>query len=386
MGHINDTLGHQVGDRIIVGAAERLVRSVREVDTVSRNIGDVFAVILEDLQESQAAAQMAERLLAAIREPFQLGQHEVAITACIGISIFPDDGRDPMLLLKNADVALRHAKDSGIGNFQFFREEMNTAAMERMLIESSLRSALRRDEFRVYYQPQIELAGNRLLGMEALLRWAHPELGLVPPAKFIRIAEDSGQIVEIGMWVLREACRQTRAWNELGHRDLRVAVNVSAKQFGQDDFAAEVKRVLQETGLAPDRLELELTESMIMQRPERVVRTMEDLRAAGVKFAIDDFGTGYSSLSQLKQFPIDKLKIDQSFIRNVDADANGAAITRAIIALGSTMHLTVVAEGVETPAQQGFLIENGCHGAQGYLFSRPLPAGEFSRLLQGNLR
>jgi EAL domain-containing protein (putative c-di-GMP-specific phosphodiesterase class I) len=258
---------------------------------------------------------------------------------------------------------------------------MNHASMERLLIESSLRLALQRDEFRVFYQPQVEFGSGRILGMEALVRWLHPDMGMVSPARFIPIAEETGQIVEIGLWVLREACRQTQCWDEAGHTHLRVAVNVSARQFNQDDFAVQVKQVLKDTGLAPDRLELELTESMIMQRPERVVAVMTELRALGVKFSIDDFGTGYSSLSQLKRFPIDKLKIDQSFTRDIGTDANGAAITRAIIALGRSMRLLVVAEGVETSEQQRFLVESGCHSMQGYLFSRPLPSDDFAELL-----
>ena len=379
LGHINDTLGHHVGDQVIVAVARRLVASVRAVDTVSRHRGDEFALILEDLDDAQAAAQMAERLLAILGAAFRLEEQEISISASIGISIFPDDGKTPLVLLKNADVALHHAK--GSGSFQFFREEMNTASMERMLIENSLRLALRRNEFRVFYQAQLDFASGQIIGMEALVRWAHPEMGLVPPMRFIPVAEETGQIVEIGLWVLRAACQETRRWHDQGYGHLRVAVNVSARQFNQDDFAAQVQRVLQDTGLAPERLELELTESLIMQRPERVIGTMEELRALGVKFSIDDFGTGYSSLSQLKRFPIDKLKIDQSFTRDIGTDANGTAIIRAIIALGSSMRLQVVAEGVETEEQQRFLIDNGCHSMQGYLFSRPIPAADFSRLL-----
>lgn len=379
LGHINDTLGHQVGDQVIVAVAQRLVAGVRAVDTVARHRGDEFALILEDLDDARAAAHMAEHLLAALGPAFQLEEHEISVNACIGISLFPDDGNSPLLLLKNADVALHHAK--GSSSFQFFREEMNTASMERMLIENSLRLALRRDEFRVFYQAQLDFASGQIIGMEALVRWAHPEMGLVPPMRFIPVAEETGQIMEIGLWVLGAACQDTRRWHDLGYGHLRVAVNVSARQFNQDNFAAQVKQVLQDSGLAPERLELELTESLIMQHPERVIGTMEELRVLGVKFSIDDFGTGYSSLSQLKRFPIDKLKIDQSFTRDIGTDANGAAITRAIIALGTSLRLQVVAEGVETAEQQRFLIDNGCHSMQGYLFSRPIPAADFACLL-----
>lgn len=378
--HINDTLGHHIGDKVIVAVAQRLLASVRLQDTVARHRGDEFAVILEDLHDTQAATTIAGQILAALGGPLRIDEHEISISACIGISLFPDNGQSPQTLLKHADVALHHAK--GSGSFQLFREEMNTASMERMLIQNSLRLALQRQEFRVVYQAQLDFASGRILGMEALVRWVHPELGLVSPARFIEVAEASGQIVEIGLWVLRTACEDTRRWHAQGHRPLRVAVNVSARQFNEDDFAAQVKLVLQETGLAPEWLELELTESLIMQRPERVIGIMQELRSIGVTFSIDDFGTGYSSLSQLKRFPIDKLKIDQSFTRDIGRDEDGAAITRAIIALGSSLRLKVVAEGVETEEQQRFLIDNGCHSMQGYLFSRPVPGADFLCLLE----
>ena len=385
LAHINDTLGHHTGDLLLGAVAKRLSVAMRAADTLSRHIGDEFALILEDLTESQMAAETAERLLAEVARPFQIEGRDVSISACIGISVYPEDGKTPQMLLKHADVALHHAKDSGEGRFQFFREEMNHASMERLLIESSLRLALLRNEFRVYYQPQVELGSGRIIGMEALIRWQHPEMGMVPPARFIPIAEETGLVIEIGRWVLHEACRQTLRWHRAGYPHLRVAVNVSARQFNQEDFALQVRQVLRDTGLPPDRLELELTESMIMQRPERVVGVMAELRALGVKFSIDDFGTGYSSLSQLKRFPIDKLKIDQSFTHDIGNDASGAAITRAIIALGRSMHLSVVAEGVETEAQQSFLVESGCHSMQGYLFSRPIPADDFATLLASHV-
>lgn len=381
MAHVNDTFGHHVGDQLLASVAERLLAAVRPMDTVSRHVGDEFMVILEDLADSQEAASLAERILAELAEPFALDRHELNVGACIGIGVYPEDGKTPLMLLKNADIALHHAKESGAGRFQFFREDMNAASMERLLIESSLRLALRRDELRVFYQPQVELGTDRITGMEALVRWQHPELGLVSPARFIPIAEETGQIIGIGRWVLLEACRQTRQWHDQGYGYLQVAVNVSARQFNQDDFAEQVKSILRETGLPPEKLELELTESLIMQRPERVVAVMEELRAFGVKFSIDDFGTGYSSLSQLKRFPIDKLKIDQSFTQDIGADANGSTITSAIIALGRSMRLMVVAEGVETGEQQRFLATNGCQGMQGYLFSRPVPAVDFEDLL-----
>jgi len=385
LAHINEVHGHHVGDRLLVAVAERLRGSMRDADTITRHIGDEFVVILEELEDPRAAAILAERVLHELARPFSLDGHEVIVSACIGIGIYPDDGQCAQVLLKHADVALHHAKETGESTYQFFCEEMNQASVERLKIESNLRLALERNEFHLVYQPQVDLASGNITGMEVLVRWQHPDMGMVSPARFIPIAEDTGHITEIGLWVLREACRQTQHWHALGYTGLRVAVNVSARQFRQDDFADQVRRVLEDTGLAPGCLELELTESMIMQRPERVVTVMGELRALGVTFSIDDFGTGYSSLSQLKRFPIDKLKIDQSFTRDIGTDANGTAITCAIIALGNSMRLRVVAEGVETPDQQRFLIDNGCHSMQGYLFSRPIAADDFSALLERHL-
>jgi len=381
LSHVNDSLGHHIGDLLLLRVKARWQPLIRASDTLSRHIGDEFAVILEDIHDAQDAAEMAEKLLAALVQPFNLEGHEVSASACIGISIFPSDGKTPDVLLKNADVALHHAKEAAGGRFQFFREEMNLAATERLLIESSLRQAMARKEFQVFYQPQLELASGRIKGMEALARWRHPELGLVSPAKFIPIAEETGQIIEIGAWVMREACRQAQEWHAAGHAGLVVAVNVSAKQFEHDGFAAQVKQVLRETGLAAPQLELEITESVIMDRPDHVVAVMKELRDIGVRFSIDDFGTGYSSLSQLKRFPIDTLKIDQSFTRDIGLDDGGTAITRAVIALGRSLHLQVVAEGVETREQQHFLSQHGCHGMQGYLFSKPVEAAAFAKLL-----
>jgi diguanylate cyclase (GGDEF)-like protein/PAS domain S-box-containing protein len=381
LAHINEVLGHHIGDRLLVAVAERLNAVMRGADTVTRHIGDEFVIIMEELCRPQDAALLAERVLGELSRPFVVEGHEINISACIGIGIYPEDGCATRVLIKHADVALHHAKESGESNYQFFCEEMNHASVERLQIESSLRQALQRNEFHLVYQPQVDLATGCITGMEVLLRWLHPEMGMISPARFIPVAEETGHIIEIGHWVLREACLQTQRWHEQGFADLQVAVNVSARQFRQEDFAKQVRQVLEETGLAPDCLELELTESMIMQRPERVVAVMGELRALGVKFSIDDFGTGYSSLSQLKRFPIDKLKIDQSFTRDIGTDANGTAITCAIIALGHSLRLRVVAEGVETHDQQRFLVDNGCHSMQGYLFSRPVAANDFHGLL-----
>lgn len=382
LAHINEVLGHKIGDRLLVAVAGRLRALMGEADTVSRHVGDEFTAVLEELDDAQAASSRAEQVLAALEKNFMLDGHEVRISASIGISIYPEDGRTPELLLQHADVALHHAKDSGESRIQFFREEMNRASQERMQLESNLRLALQRHEFRVLYQPQAELGSGRITGMEALVRWQHPQIGLIHPARFIPIAEETGHIVEVGLWVLQEACRQTRRWHEFGYSHLQIAVNVSARQLRQADFSAQVKQVLNESGLPPDRLELELTESMIMQRPEQVIGIMSELRALGVKFSIDDFGTGYSSLSQLKRFPLDTLKIDKSFTHDIGKGDYGSAITCAIIALGNNMRLRVVAEGVETPEQQHFLHDSDCQCMQGYLFSPPVPAAEFSELLK----
>ncbi|WP_272938365.1 putative bifunctional diguanylate cyclase/phosphodiesterase [Noviherbaspirillum denitrificans] len=381
LARINELLGQQVGDQLIMAIAQRWQSVIRAGDTLSRRVSDEFAVVFANCPGACAAGELAQRMLDELSRPFDLNGHEVGMRACIGISLFPEDGHTPEQLLKNADVALNHARECGTGSYQFYREGMNQASMERLLIESSLRLALQRNEFLLHYQPQIELASGCVVGMEALVRWQHPGMGLVSPARFIPIAEENGQIVDIGLWVLRQACMQTKLWSDRGHSGLRVAVNVSARQFSQSSFAADVKEVLAETGLPPNQLELELTESLIMHRTERVILVMHELRDLGVTFSIDDFGTGYSSLAHLKRFPIDKLKIDQSFTRDIGSDEGGTAITRAVIALGQSLRLQVVAEGVETPEQKAFLTEHGCHGMQGYLFSKPLSAGEFGAFL-----
>ena len=278
-------------------------------------------------------------------------------------------------------AALHHVRNEGVERYEFFRSEMNAAAMERLLLESRLRQAIEREEFVLHFQPQIDLARGRVVGLEALVRWSHPEMGMVPPGKFIPIAETTGLIVELGCWVMRSACLAAKALADAGFPQLRVAVNVSARQFNQDDFADRVRRALRLADLPAASLELELTESLILQRPEHVIRTMKALKETGITFSIDDFGTGYSSLSQLKRFPIDKLKIDQSFIRDIHIDDDDAAITAAIIALGRSLRLEVVAEGVETDDQRAFLVEGGCHALQGYLISKPLPFDELRRFL-----
>ncbi|MDA0191014.1 MAG: EAL domain-containing protein, partial [Proteobacteria bacterium] len=375
--NINDSLGHQIGDRLLQAVAGRIVGTLRGSDTVSRPGGDEFILLLPEIAHPDAAARIAEKLIEALARPCVIDGHELAVTASLGISIYPEDGEDAETLIRNADTAMYHSKESGRNVYHFFRPEMNARVFERMSLEHSLRRALERSEFRLHYQPQIDIATRRLIGMEALVRWQSPELGLVSPARFIPVAEDSGLILPLGAWVLGEACRQARAWQVAGLPALPVAVNISALQFRQPNFVGVVEQVLAQSGLAPECLELELTESIMMHAAERNIEVLDTLRRMGVKVAIDDFGTGYSSLAYLKRLPIDKLKIDQAFVRDIATDADDAAIIAAIIGLAHNLKLRVIAEGVESEAQLEFLRHGGCQEVQGYLFSPPLPADGF---------
>jgi len=375
--NINDSLGHQIGDRLLQAVAGRIVSTLRGSDTVSRPGGDEFILLLPEIAHPDAAARIAEKLIEALARPCVIDGHELAVTASLGISIYPEDGEDADTLIRNADTAMYHSKESGRNVYHFFRPEMNARVFERMSLEHSLRRALERGEFRLHYQPQIDIATRRLIGMEALVRWQSPELGLVSPARFIPVAEDSGLILPLGAWVLGEACRQARAWQVAGLPALPVAVNISALQFRQPNFVGVVEQVLAQSGLAPECLELELTESIMMHAAERNIEVLDTLRRMGVKVAIDDFGTGYSSLAYLKRLPIDKLKIDQAFVRDIATDADDAAIISAIIGLAHNLKLRVIAEGVESEAQLEFLRHGGCQEVQGYLFSPPLPADGF---------
>jgi len=383
--NINDSLGHQIGDQLLQVVAERIHQCVRASDTVSRQGGDEFIMLLPEIAHPSDAARVAEKLLEALAHPCLIEGHELTVTASLGIGIYPDDGADPATLIRNADTAMYHSKESGRNAYHFFRPEMNARVFERMSLENSLRRALERGEFLLHYQPQIDIATRRLIGMEALVRWQHPELGLVPPMRFIPVAEDSGLILGIGAWVLGEACRQNRAWQAAGLPALPVAVNISALQFAQPRFIEAVGQALQASGLAPHCLELELTESVMMQAAERNIEMLETIRRMGVQVAIDDFGTDYSSLAYLKRLPIDKLKIDQAFVRDIVTDADDAAIIAAIIGLAQNLKLRVIAEGVENEAQFDFLRRGGCAEAQGYLFSRPLPGAEFERFWRASL-
>ncbi|WP_246542728.1 bifunctional diguanylate cyclase/phosphodiesterase [Paludibacterium yongneupense] len=379
---INDSFGHQAGDELLRVISMRLGEAVGHLGMLARLGGDEFTLLVPEFVSLRQLSQIAEDVLETLARPLLLEEHEVFVTGSIGISVFPNDGIDARTLLKNADVAMYRAKDSGKNNFQFFAAEMNTQTFERLLLESGLRQALERDEFELHYQPQVEAVGRHLIGVEVLIRWRHPQLGLVPPGRFIPLAEETGLIKAIGEWVLRGACRQLVAWDAAGISVPRVAVNLSARQFEQQTLTQQVAGALDSAGLAPERLELEITESMIMQNPVEAVRILKDLKKLGVLLSIDDFGTGYSSLSILKRFPLDSLKIDRSFVDGLPLDEDSAAIADAILAMAHRLEFTVVAEGVENEAQAAFLQRQGCDLLQGFHFSKPLPAAEFAVLAE----
>ena len=379
--HINDSLGHTIGDQLLQSVAERLASCVRVTDTVCRQGGDEFVILLAEIARPHDTTQVAEKLLAAFALPHLIGGQELHITLSIGISVYPDDGTDVDTVMQNADTAMYHAKENGRNMFQFFTAEMNTQAVRRQFIESSLRRALKQGEFLLHYQPQVELASGAITGVEALVRWLDPNLGMVYPYDFVSIAEECGLIVPIGRWVLREACRQTQVWLKAGLPVVPVSVNISAMEFRQKGFVDGVALILAETGLPASFLELELTESILMLDAESSTSVLEELKALGVLLAIDDFGTGYSSLSYLKRFPIQTLKIDQSFVRNLATNGNDATIVSAVIGIGINLKQKVIAEGVETHVQLAFLQTKLCDAGQGNLFSYPLPADEFASLL-----
>jgi len=380
--HINDSLGHPIGDKLLQSIAKRLVGCVRDSDTVSRQGGDEFVILLSEMEQSEDAAITARRMLHAVAEAHSVDQHELHVTASIGVSIFPDDGRDAEALIKNADTAMYQAKENGRQSYQFFKPAMNVRAVERQSIEESLRRALERQEFALHYQPKINLRTGEISGAEALIRWTHPTRGPVPPGQFIPIAEDCGLILPIGNWVLREACKQARAWLDARLPLSTMAVNISAMEFRDEHFLDGVFSILEETGLDPTFLELELTESVLMKRAETTAAVLKKLRAKGVQLAVDDFGTGYSSLSYLRKFPIDALKIDQSFIRQITTAPDETTIVTAVISMGRSLKLRVVAEGVETQEELAFLQAHKCDEAQGFYFSRPVVPEQFAKLLR----
>jgi diguanylate cyclase (GGDEF)-like protein/PAS domain S-box-containing protein len=383
--NINDSLGHSAGDLLLKEAAERLKNTARGQDTVARLAGDEFLIVLTDVKDIPDAAVAAERFMDAITAEFIVQGQQLNVSCSLGISIFPEHGSDGETLIKHADAAMYSAKDYGRDSFRFFTEDMNAQAVERLTLENSLRLALDRQELFLEYQPQMDMNTGRVTGLEALLRWQHPELGLVPPDKFIRIAENSGLIMPIGEWVLSTACWQARKWQDAGLPPVPVAVNVSAVQFRQEGFREFIRRVLHETGLASQYLELELTESLLLSNADVRFQVLQDLKAMGLKLAIDDFGTGYSSFSYLKHFPVSKLKIDRSFVSDVAVNPDDAAITAAIISMAKSLNLKVIAEGVENEAQMSFLRAHHCDEIQGYYFSRPLSADAVFDKLRGAL-
>lgn len=379
---INDSLGHHVGDCLLLEIAARLSSCIRSHDCVARQGGDEFVIVLTEQDDDHEIIAIVSRLLESISQPWMHHGQEYGLSCSIGISCYPQDGADPDALLRSADAAMYQAKASGRGTYHFYTRELNRAISERLELENSLRHALDRNEFHVYYQPRIEVASGRIVSAEALIRWDCPGKGLIPPDSFISIAEESGLIIPIGQWVLQEACRQASAWQRAGLPPIGVSVNLSPIQFRQDGLVDAVAAALALAELDPAYLELELTESLVMHDAERINVAMQSLKALGVDIAVDDFGTGYSSLSYLKRFPVDRLKVDKSFVRDIDSDPDDAAIVRAIITLGHALGLKVVAEGVETRAHLEFLRQHGCDELQGYYFSRPVPALEMEVLLR----
>jgi len=380
--HINDSLGHSVGDRLLQSIAGRLVDCARASDTVSRPGGDEFIVLLSEMQHPEDAAIAARRVLQAVAEPHSIGEHELHITASIGVSIYPDDGLDAETLIKNADTAMYQAKENGRQNYQCFNPAMNARAVERQSIEQGLRRALERNEFSLHYQPKVNFEIGAITGAEALIRWTHPTQGTVAPAQFISIAEDCGLILPIGNWVLRQACGQAQAWVDAGLPMATMAVNVSTKEFLEPHFLEGLFAILDETGLDPRLLQLELTERLLMKHSESAASILQTLRERGVEVAIDDFGTGYSSLSYLRKFSVDALKIDQSFVGQINTPGDDGCIVTAVISMARSLKLRVVAEGVETLEQLAFLRSHDCDEAQGYYFSRPVPPEQFANLLR----
>jgi diguanylate cyclase (GGDEF)-like protein len=380
--NVNDALGHSTGDVLLKAVAIRLKAACREEDTIVRLGGDEFVVLLENLHHQEQANIVAQKVLRSIKSPFRLDHHEFFITCSIGISLYPRDGQDAETLLKNADAAMYRAKETGRNNIQYYAQDLNARALERLIMERKLRFAASQGELNLCYQPLYGAQDGELVGAEALLRWSHPELGTLPPSEFIPLAEDTDLVIEIGEWVLGAACRQAKAWQDEGLPIPRVAINLSARQFMQPDFTDTMARVLEMTDLAGHHVELEITEDTLMSNASQTIDTLHALKALGVHLSVDDFGTGYSSMSYLKQFPIDRLKIDRSFVHDVDTDPDNAAISQAIIAMAHSMHLKVVAEGVETPAQAEYLRAQRCDEIQGYLLSRPLPAAELTAMLR----
>jgi diguanylate cyclase (GGDEF)-like protein/PAS domain S-box-containing protein len=381
---INDSLGHAIGDCLLQSVAQRLRSCVRHADTVSRQGGDEFVILLSQLTHAEDAAISAEKVLAALAVPHRIEQHTLYITVSIGVVTFPDDALDAESLLKNADFAMYQAKESGRNCYQFFKREMNAKALQRQSIENGLRMAIERQSFVLHYQPKFDLQSGAITAVEALVRWRHPMRGVLPPSEFISIAEESGLIVPLGRWVLHEGCRQAKEWRDAGLTPIKMAINVSAVELRAKSFVEDVRAVLQDTGFDPACLELELTETFLLQDPKSTAAVLNTLKGLGVHIALDDFGTGYSSLSYMRRFPIDTLKIDESFVRDVVSDGDSASVVQAIINMGKSLHMRVVAEGVETREQLHFLQERACPEAQGFFLARPVTAKHMTRLLEAD--
>jgi diguanylate cyclase (GGDEF)-like protein/PAS domain S-box-containing protein len=379
---INDTLGHSVGDRLLQGVAERLKACVRCDDTIARWGGDEFTLLLTQIGTAEQAAKLAQRILDVFHAPIEFDGRSLHVTCSLGIALYPHDGADAHTLLKNADTALYRVKEQGRNNYQLYTPAMNAEAVERLVLENRLRYALESGEFVLYYQPQIQVSTGRIRAMEALLRWNHPDWGLVPPASFIPIAEESGLITAIGEWALHAACAQNKAWQEAGLPAVRVAVNLSARQFQQANLVDRIAQILEETGLDPCFLELEITEGVVMSNVDQAITVLHQLRAMGIQLSMDDFGIGYSSMNYLRKFPLHALKIDRSFVLELTTNRNDAAIVKAMLALGHSLNLRVIAEGVETVAHQHLLQSMGCDEMQGYCFARPVPPDHASQRLR----
>lgn len=380
--HINDSLGHSVGDQLLQSVGKCLLGCVRQSDTISRQGGDEFVVLLPDIDHPEDAALLAQKMLAEIALPHRIDEHDLHIGASIGISVYPDDGMDAETLIKHADTAMYHAKDQGRKTYEFFEPEMTARAIERQSTEASLRLALERQEFVLHYQPKIDLHSGAIVGIEALVRWQHPQRGLLAPADFVPIAEDSGLILPIGRWVLREACRQAQAWQDMGLPPVAISVNTSALEFRAKDFLLSLREILEETRLQPRYLELELTESVLMRDARSTDTVLNALSAMGIQLAVDDFGTGYSSLSYLRRFPIDTLKIDSTFVNSMTHSENDASLVSAVISMGKSLKQRVIAEGVETAEQAAFLLDRQCDEGQGFFFGHPMVAEALTPLLQ----
>jgi diguanylate cyclase (GGDEF)-like protein len=379
---INDTLGHAEGDTLLVETAKRLCSNVRASDIVARLGGDEFVIVLQEIQDAGQAMTVAQKLLAALMKPVLLAGQECRVTASIGGAIFPSDGSDEQTLTKNADMAMYRVKNEGKNGVRFFSPDMQSQSIERLMLETSLSHALERNEFILHYQPKRDLRTGHITGVEALLRWAHPDLGLLQPSQFISLTEETGLIVPIGRWVLQTACMQNMAWQREGLLPLSMAVNLSPRQFADENLLEIIDEALAESGMPPQLLELEITESLVMQNVDQAIAVLAAIKKRGVRLAMDDFGTGYSSMSSIKQFPVDTLKIDRSFIRDLPRDSDDKAIANAIISLGKALGLTIVAEGVETSEQETFLRDHACHEMQGFLFSKPVTADELHDLLR----